>query len=133
MKKYFLVTAISAALLLTACGSNQNNAAETSAQTSGITLNNSDNNVSDAELSENEYRAYITDVFRNKNGGYSLVVEAYDVVGYYSPVPISLYSESEFEKGDWIKVEFAPETCFMETSPLQVNKSDILNIELIDY
>ena len=133
MKKYFLVTAISAALLLTACGSNQNNAAETSAQTSGITLNNSDNNVSDAELSENEYRAYITDVFRNKNGGYTLAVEAYDVMGYYSPVPISLYSESEFKKGDWVKVEFAPETCFMETSPLQVNKSDILNIELIDY
>ena len=133
MKKYFLVTAISAALLLTACGSNQNNAAETLAQTSETTLNNSDNNVSDAELSENEYRAYITDVFQNKNGGYSLVVEAYDVVGYYSPVPISLYSENEFEKGDWIKVEFAPETCFMETSPLQVNKSDILNIELIDY
>lgn len=133
MKKYFLVTAISAALLLTACGSNQNNAAETSAQTSGITLNNSDNNVSDAELSENEYRAYITDVFRNKNGGYTLAVEAYDVMGYYSPVPISLYSESEFKKGDWVKVEFAPETCFMETSPLQVNTSDILNIELIDY
>lgn len=133
MKKYFLVTAISAALLLTACGSNQNNAAETLAQTSETTLNNSDNNVSDAELSENEYRAYITDVFQNKNGGYSLIVEAYDVVGYYSPVPISLYSENEFEKGNWVKVEFAPETCFMETSPLQVNKSDILNIELIDY
>ena len=136
MKKYFLVTAISAALLLTACGSNQNNTAETSAtsaQTSETTLNNSDNNISNAELSENEYRAYITDVLQNKNGGYSLVVEAYDVMGYYSPVRISLYSENEFEKGNWVKVEFAPETCFMETSPLQVNKSDILNIELIDY
>ncbi len=89
--------------------------------------------VPDIELAENEYAAYVTDVFQNKNGGYSLVVEAYDVVGYYSPVPISLYSESEFKKGNWVKVEFAPETCFMETSPLQVNKSDILNIELIDY
>ena len=39
MKKYFLVTAISAALLLTACGSNQNSTAETSAQTSETTLN----------------------------------------------------------------------------------------------
>ena len=89
--------------------------------------------VPDIELAENQYVAYITDAFENKNGGYSLVVEAYEVMGYYSPVPISLYSESEFKKGDWIKVEFAPETCFMETSPLQVNKSDILNIELIDY
>ena len=133
MKKYFLVTAISAALLLTACGSNQNNAAETSVQTSITALNNSNNNVSDAELSENEYLAYITDVFQNKNGGYTLVVDAYDVTGYYSPVPISLYSESKFEKEDWVKVRFVPETCFMETSPLQVNKSDILNIELIDY
>lgn len=133
MKKYFLVTAISAALILTACERNQNNVTEISVQTSATTLNDSDNNISDDEVSENEYLAYITDVFQNKNGGYTLVVDAYDVMGYYSPVPISLYSESEFEKGEWVKVEFAPETCFMETSPLQVNKSDILNIELIDY
>jgi len=133
MKKYFLVTAISAALILTACGSNQNNVTEISVQTSATTLNDSDNNISDAEVSENEYLAYITDVFQNKNGGYSIIVEAYDVMGYGSPVLISLYSENEFEKGNWVKVEFAPETCFMETSPLQVNKSDILNIELIDY
>lgn len=85
------------------------------------------------ELAENEHIAYITDVIENKNGGYSLVVEAYDVAGYYSPVLISLYSENAFEKGDWAKVEFAPETCFMETAPLQVAKQDVLNIELIDY
>ena len=54
-------------------------------------------------------------------------------MGYHSPVSIYIYSETKFSKGDWVKVEFAPETCFMETSPLQVNKSDILNIELIDY
>lgn len=89
--------------------------------------------VPDIELGENEYAAYVTDVYENKNGGYSLVVEAYDVMGYYSPVPISLYSETEFSVGDWVKVEFAPETCFMETSPLQVAKQDILSIELIDY
>ncbi len=85
------------------------------------------------ELAENEHVAYITDVFENKNGGYSLVVEAYEVAGYYSPVRISLYSENEFEAGDWVKVEFAPETCFMETSPLQVARQDIVKIELIDY
>lgn len=89
--------------------------------------------IPEAELGENEYAAYITDIFENKNGGYSLVVEAYDVMGYYSPVPISLYSENEFEKGDWVKVKLAPETCFMETSPLQVAKQDVLGIELIDY
>lgn len=85
------------------------------------------------ELAENEYVAYVTEAYESKNGGYSLVVEAYDVAGYYSPVRIYLHSETEFAAGNWIKVEFAPETCFMETSPLQVNKSDILNIELIDY
>lgn len=103
------------------------------AQNYDLPYDSGEYDVPDIELAENEYAAYVTDVFWNKNGGYSLVVEAYEVMGYYSPVPISLYSESEFKKGDWIKVEFAPETCFMETSPLQVNKSDILNIELIDY
>ncbi len=89
--------------------------------------------IPDVALDENEYAAYITDAVENKNGGYSLVVEAYDIMGYYSPVPISLYSEKEFSVGKWVKVEFAPETCFMETSPLQVAKQDVLNIELIDY
>lgn len=103
------------------------------AQNYDLPYDSGEYDVPDIELAENEYAAYVTDAFENKNGGYSLVVEAYEVMGYYSPVPISLYSESEFKKGDWIKVEFAPETCFMETSPLQVNKSDILNIELIDY
>lgn len=92
-----------------------------------------DYDIPDVELAENEHAAYVTDVYENKNGGYSLVVEAYDVMGYGSPVPISLYSETEFAAGDWVKVEFAPETCFMETSPLQVSKSDVLKIELIDY
>ena len=103
------------------------------AQDYNLTYDSGEYDVPDIELGENEYAAYIIDVFGNKNGGYTLVVEAYDVVGYYSPVSISLYSESEFEKGDWIKVGFAPETCFMETSPLQVAKQDILGIELIDY
>lgn len=103
------------------------------AQDYNLPYDSGDYDVPDVELGENEYAAYITDVFGNKNGGYSLVVEAYNVMGYYSPVLISLYSESEFEKGEWVKVEFAPETCFMETSPLQVAKQDILGIELIDY
>ncbi|MBQ7980720.1 MAG: hypothetical protein IJ305_03835 [Oscillospiraceae bacterium] len=92
-----------------------------------------DYDVPDVELGENEHVAYVTAVYELKNGGYSLTVEAYNVAGYYSPVPISLHSETEFAVGDWVKVEFAPETCFMETSPLQVNKSDVLSIELIDY
>lgn len=103
------------------------------AQNYDLPYDSGEYDVPDIELAENEYAAYVTDAFENKNGGYSLVVEAYEVMGYYSPVPISLYSESEFKKGDWVRVEFAPEICFMETSPLQVNKSDILNIELIDY
>ena len=85
------------------------------------------------ELGENQYVAYVTDFFKNKNGGYSLTVEAYDVMGYNSPVPISMHSETKFFVGDWVRIEFAPETCFMETSPLQVAKQDIVGIELIDY
>ncbi len=103
------------------------------AQDYDLPYDSGDYDIPDVELGENEHAAYVTAVYENKNGGYSLTVEAYDVMGYYSPVPISLHSETEFAVGDWIKVEFAPETCFMETSPLQVNKSDIINIELIDY
>lgn len=103
------------------------------AQGYDLPYDSSDYDIPYVELAENEYIAYATDVFENKNGGYSLVVETYNVTGYYSPVSISLYSDKAFEKGDWVKVEFAPETCFMETSPLQVAKQDILGIELIDY
>ncbi len=103
------------------------------AQNYDLPYDSGDYDIPYVELSENEHVAYVTNAFENKNGGYSLTVEAYDVMGYYSPVLISLYSETEFTAGDWVKVEFAPETCFMETSPLQVNKNDILSIELIDY
>ncbi|MBQ5318065.1 MAG: hypothetical protein J6K17_03105 [Oscillospiraceae bacterium] len=89
--------------------------------------------IPEVELAGNEHVAYITDTSENKNGGYSLIVEAYDIAGYYSPVLISLYSEIEFSVGDWVKIEFMPETCFMETSPLQVAKQDVVGIELIDY
>lgn len=89
--------------------------------------------IPEVELAGNEHIAYITDTSENKNGGYSLIVEAYDIAGYYSPVLISLYSEIEFSVGDWVKIEFMPETCFMETSPLQVAKQDVVGIELIDY
>lgn len=103
------------------------------AQDYDLPYDSGDYDIPDAELAENEHVAYITDVFENKNGGYSLVVEAYDVMGYGSPVPISLYNETEFSAGNWVKIEFAPETCFMETSPLQVANQDVVKIELIDY
>lgn len=92
-----------------------------------------DNDAPDVKLEENEHAAYVTEVSANDNGGYSLLVEAYDVMGYHSPVSIYVYSETEFPKGAWVKIEFAPETCFMESYPLQVSKSDVLKIELIDY
>lgn len=103
------------------------------AQDYDLPYDSGDYDVPDVSLGENEYVAYVTEVYESKNGGYSLVIEAYDVMGYYSPVPISLYSETEFAAGNWVKVEFAPETCFMETSPLQVAKQDVVGIELINY
>ena len=103
------------------------------AQGYDLPYDSGDYDIPDVELAENQHVAYVTAVCEVNSGGYSLTVEAYNVAGYGLYVPISLYSESEFAVGDWVKVEFAPETCFMETSPLQVNKSDILSIELIDY
>lgn len=92
-----------------------------------------DYDIPDVELDENEHVAYVTSAVENKNGGYSLTVEAYDIAGYNSPVPVFLHSETEISAGDWIKVGFAPDTCFMETSPLQVDSDFVLSIEVVDY
>ncbi len=76
--------------------------------------------------------AEVTEFYESSDGEHFMVVEAYGLAGYYDAVPISLVTDENFEVGDRITVEFAPETIFMETSPLQVNKSDILNIEPIE-
>ncbi len=75
--------------------------------------------------------AEVTEIYENKNGGYSIVAEAYELPGYDEAVPISLHSDIEFSPGDRIIIEFAENTMFMETSPLQVNRKYILSITRI--
>ncbi len=79
-----------------------------------------------------EIIAEVTEVYESKNGGYTIIAEAYGLWGYYDAVPISLAVDELFEAGDRVAIEFAPETVFMETSPLQVNSDDVLNVKLID-
>ena len=87
--------------------------------------------IPDIALNENEVLAEVTACSEIKNGSYSLTVTMFYCQGYGYDVPLTLKSDNAFEVGDWVKIEFAEETCFMESSPLQVSKSDVLSVEKV--
>lgn len=87
--------------------------------------------IPDIALNENEVLAEVTACSEIKNGGYSLTVTMFYCQGYGYDVPLTLKSDNAFEVGDWVKIEFAEETCFMESSPLQVSKNDVLSVEKV--
>lgn len=82
-------------------------------------------------LGENETLAEVTECIKSKNGSYLLTVSAFTLKGYYMFTPIFIGSGSEYAVGDWLKISFADDTCFMESSPLQVSDEYVLNVEKV--
>lgn len=63
--------------------------------------------------------------------GYSLTIQAFGLWGYSFKTEISISSDNEFSVGDWVKVDFAEDTMFMESYPMQVAKQYVLGIEKV--
>lgn len=85
----------------------------------------------DFVLDESEILAEVTDCIESIKGGYVLNVYMFFRQGYSYRVPLTISSNEKFLIGDWIKINFAEETCFMETSPLQVDSKYVLGIEKV--
>lgn len=82
-------------------------------------------------LGENETLAEVTECIKSNNGGYLLTVSAFTLRGYYMFTPVFIGSDTEYAVGDWLKISFAEDTLFMESSPLQVNVEDVLGVEKV--
>ncbi|MCH5348943.1 MAG: hypothetical protein J1E40_06435 [Oscillospiraceae bacterium] len=83
------------------------------------------------DLSGNSKLAKVLYVYEPDDDHYLMVIRAFDLTGYYFGAEIFVQSKDEFTAGDWIKIDFAEDTVFLETSPMQVDKKYILGIEKV--
>lgn len=86
----------------------------------------------DIDIPENSYLAKVLSVYEPYTVDYYvLAVKAFDMRGYYFGAEIFISTYDEFTVGDWVKIDFAEDTVFLETSPMQVDEKYILGIEKV--
>ena len=83
-------------------------------------------------LGENSVLAKVLSCDQVTNGEYfAIVVQAFNMEGYGFETEISMRSDTKFSAGDWVKIDFAEDTAFMESYPMQVLHEYILGIEKV--